>query len=98
MQTHKPISKEEFDTLWLRLNGQISDQGDVPNLFAEGEPCDVLYGQVTNARLRLAQRTGIDFEDHDLMEIIQSLEEIGRLCAFAAVSAVFGNSPGSRVP
>ena len=86
MKKFEPITKEEFDLLWLRLNGQLADQGDVPNLFIDGSPCDQLYDCVTRARLRLAQRTGICFEDHDLLELISGLEEIGRLCAFQAAN------------
>lgn len=84
MKQEQPISQEEFDLLWMRLNGQHVDQGDVPNLFADGSPCDRLYDCATRARLRLAQRTGIDFEDHDLLDLISSLEEIGHQCAFQA--------------
>lgn len=84
MKQDNAISQEEFDILWLRLNGQLIDQGDVPNLFTEGSPCDKLYDAVIRARLSLAQRTGINFEDHDLLEIMACLEEIGRHCAFHA--------------
>lgn len=81
----RKITVEEFDTLWLRLNGQLTDQGDIPNLFADGAPCALLYQQVTDARLRLSEHAGIGFEDYDLLEIIQALEEIARLCALGAV-------------
>ena len=84
MNNNNPITQEEFETLWLRINGQLTDQGDVPNLFTDGSPCDVLYSRVTAARERLAHRTGISFEDHDLLDIITSLEEIARRCAFHA--------------
>lgn len=88
MKPTEPITQEEFDLLWLRLNGQLIDQDGVPNLFAGGSPCDRLYAQVTSARLRLAQRTGISFEDHDLLDIISGLEEIGRRCAFRAADCL----------
>jgi len=41
----------------------------------------MLYQKVCDARLRLSERAGIDFEDRDLLEIIESLEEIGKICA-----------------
>lgn len=82
----EPITQEEFDLLWLRLNGQLTDQSGVPDLFADGSPCDRLYDSVTRARLRLSQRTGISFEDRDLLEIIHSLEEISCRCAFQAAN------------
>lgn len=84
MKQTEPITQEEFGLLWLRLNGQLTEQGGVPNLFAEGAACDRLYDCVTRARLRLMQRTGLDFEDQDLLDIIHGLEEIGRRCAFQA--------------
>lgn len=79
------LTPEQLETLWLRINGQRVDQGDVPNEFADGAPCDILYGKVCDARERLSQRTDIDFEDRDVLEIIESLEEIGRRCAFRMV-------------
>lgn len=88
MKPAEPLTKEEFDMLWLQLNGQLTDQGGVPDLFADGSACDRLYAQVTAARERLAQRTGISFEDHDLLDIISGLEEIGRRCAFQAADCL----------
>lgn len=79
------LTPEELKTLWLRINGHLVDQGDVPNEFADGAPCDMLYGAVCDARERLSERTGIDFEDRDVLAIIESLEEIGRRCAFRMV-------------
>lgn len=54
---------------------------NVENEFLDGTPCSKLYKKVCDARLRLAERTGIDFEDRDILEIIESLEKIGRICA-----------------
>lgn len=51
--------------------------------FEDGKPCAELYGKVYDARLRLAERTGVGFEDRDLLEIIESLEKIAKLCALA---------------
>lgn len=82
MKNRARLTRDELETVWLRLNGQLKDQGDVPNLFAEGMPCGLLYGRVYDARERLSARAGIGFEDRDLLEIIESLEEIGKLCGF----------------
>lgn len=79
------LTPEELDTLWARINGHLTDQGDVPNEFTDGAPCDILYGAVCDARERLSQRTGIDFEDRDVLAIVEALEEIGRRCAFRMV-------------
>lgn len=49
--------------------------------FDDGKPCSELYGKVYDARLRLAERTSIGFEDQDLLEIIESMEKIARLFA-----------------
>lgn len=59
----------------------IGARYNVENEFAEGKQCSELYGKVCDARLRLAERTGIDFEDPDLLEMIEDLEEIGKICA-----------------
>lgn len=54
---------------------------NVENEFVDGTQCSMLYQKVCDARLRLSERTGIDFEDRDLLEIIESLEQIGKICA-----------------
>lgn len=59
----------------------IDPDPEIPCEFDEGKPCEALYGRVCDARLRLAERTGIGFEDRDVLEIIESLEEIGKICA-----------------
>ncbi len=76
-------NQDYLEHLWLAVNGELMDPGDIPDEFAPGKPCDLLYGEVTDARLRLAERTGIDFEDRDLLTIIEGLEKIGKYCAFA---------------
>ena len=87
------LTPEELETLWLRINGQCVDQRDAPNEFTDGAPCDILYGKVYDARERLSQRTGIDFEDRDVLEIIECLEEIGRRCAFRMVKYLLEKLP-----
>lgn len=51
--------------------------------FEDGKPCAALYGRVYDARLRLAERTGIGFEDPNVLEIIESMEKIAKLYALA---------------
>ena len=73
------MTKEQiYERMTVRL---VRSDPDIPCEFDEGKPCEALYGRVCDARLRLAERTGIGFEDRDLLEIIESLEEIGKLCA-----------------
>lgn len=59
----------------------VQPDPEVPCEFDDGKPCSELYGKVCDARLRLSERTGISFEDRDVMEIIESLEKIGEICA-----------------
>lgn len=54
---------------------------EIPYEFDEGKPCEELYGKVCDARLRLAERTGIDFEDRDVLEIVECMEKIAEICA-----------------
>ncbi len=54
---------------------------EIPCEFDEGKPCEELYGRVCDARLRLAERTGIDFEDRDVLEIVECMEKISEICA-----------------
>ena len=73
------MTKEQiYERMTVQL---VRPDPEIPCEFDEGKPCDRLYGQVTDARLRLCQRTGLDFEDRDLLDIIEGLEEIGKLCA-----------------
>lgn len=48
--------------------------------FDDGKPCMELYSRVCDARVRIAERTGIDFEDRDLLEIVECMEEIAKIC------------------
>lgn len=73
------MTKEQiYERMTVQL---VRPDPEIPCEFDEGKPCDRLYGQVTDARLRLCKRTGLDFEDRDLLDIIEGLEEIGKLCA-----------------
>ena len=73
------MTKEQiYERMTIQL---VRPDPEIPCEFDEGKPCDRLYGQVTDARLRLCQRTGLDFEDRDLLDIIEGLEEIGKFCA-----------------
>jgi len=69
------------EELYNQVAGITYAQPGIQDEFEEGRPCWELYSRVSDARLRLAERTGIDFEDRDLLEIIEGLEEIGKLLA-----------------
>lgn len=73
------MTKEQiYERMTVQL---VRPDPEIPCEFDEGKPCDKLYGRVTDARLRLCERTDLDFEDRDLLDIIEGLEEIGKLCA-----------------
>ena len=70
------MTKEQ---IYERMTVQfIEPDPEIPCEFDEGKPCGELYGRVCDARLRLVERAGIDFEDRDVLEIIECLE---KLCA-----------------
>ena len=73
------MTKEQiYERMTVQL---VHPDPEIPCEFDEGKPCDKLYEKVTDARLRLCERTGIGFEDRDLLDIIEGLEEIGKYCA-----------------
>ena len=73
------MTKEQiYERMTIQL---VRPDPEIPCEFDEGKPCEELYGRVCDARLRLSERTGIGFEDRDLLDIIEGLEEIGKLCA-----------------
>lgn len=53
----------------------------IPCEFDDGKPCAKLYDKVCAARERIAERTGLDFEDHDLLTIVENMEEMSRILA-----------------
>lgn len=66
------------------IYGQMTGCGEyyIRDEFESGGICEKLYGEVYNARERLAERTGIDFEDADVMSIVTNLEEIAKVCSY----------------
>lgn len=58
----------------------VEPNPDIPFEFEEGSPCMELYGRVCDARVRIAERTGLEFEDRDMLEIIECMEEISKIC------------------
>lgn len=73
------MTKEE---IYERMTIQFTHPDPViPCEFDDGKPCAELYSKVCDARLRLAERTGIDFEDRDVLTIIEGLEKIAEICA-----------------
>lgn len=54
---------------------------DIPCEFGEGRLCAELYEKVTEAREHIADRTGLDFEDADLLTMVEGMEKISRILA-----------------
>lgn len=73
------MTKEE---IYERMTVQFTTPDpDIPCEFEDGRPCAGLYERVCDARERIAQRTGLDFEDTDLLTMAEGLEEIGKTLA-----------------
>lgn len=73
------MTKEEiYECMTVQF---VEPNPEIPCEFDDGKPCEALYGRVCDARLRLSERTGIDYEDYDLEEIVRALEEIAKLCS-----------------
>lgn len=73
------MTKEQiYERMTVQL---VHPDPEIPCEFDGGKPCDKLYGEVSAARLRLCKRMGMDFEDRDLLDIIEGLEKIGKICA-----------------
>lgn len=73
------MTKEQ---IYERMTVQfISPDPEIPCEFDDGKPCDLLYEKVCDARERIAERTGLDFEDRDLLEMVEGMEEIGKVLA-----------------
>ena len=73
------MTKEQ---IYERMTVQfITPDPEIPCEFDEGKPCDLLYQKVCEARERIAERTGLDFEDRDLLAMVEGLEGIGKVLA-----------------
>lgn len=73
------MTKEE---IYERMTVQFTIPDPViPCEFDDNRPCAKLYEKACIARERIAERTGLDFEDADLLAIVESMEEIGKILA-----------------
>ena len=73
------MTKEEiydYMTIKFRVPSKV-----IPYEFDDGKPCMEFYSRICEARERISERTGIDFEDQDIMEIVECMEEIAKICA-----------------
>lgn len=67
------------EELWLKVMGMHTQPDGIPNEFGDGLPCMKLYDRIAEARLRLCERFGMDFEDRDMVEILNCEDEICRV-------------------
>lgn len=73
------MTKEE---IYERMTVEfITPDPVIPCEFEDGRPCAELYEKACIARERVAERTGLDFEDTDLLAMIENTEEIGKVLA-----------------
>ena len=71
----------DVDLIYLSMMGELVQPLDgIPNAFATGQPCHMLYQKIYAARCRLCDRLGVE-EDADLESILDCFFEINReLC------------------
>ena len=70
-----------MDLIYLSMMGELVQPLEgIPNAFAAGEPCQMLYQQIYEAKCRLCDQLGED-EDSDVEYILDCFFEINReLC------------------
>ena len=73
------MTKEQiYERMTVQL---VTPDPDIPCEFDDGKPCALLYEKVSEARERIAARTGLDFEDADLLAMVEGMEEIAKALA-----------------
>ena len=87
------MSEEFINLVYDTLAGLTAEPHCLPgveNAFAPGAPCDTLYLQAYEARLRICQRLGVD-SDPDMEFLFHNMEEISRIlgCKMFACGAEF---------
>lgn len=70
------IMNGDVDLDHISLAGNVSIEDE----FSENRECEQLYGEVYNAKLRLAKKLGED-EDADIEQIINCMTKISRILA-----------------
>ena len=90
------MTKKWIDDIYMTLQGELIPEAAVPgveNLFEEGKPCYVHYGNMLRAYERLCQRLGENEDDPDVEIIISSFMAITNILAkrMFAYGALLGN-------
>ena len=74
-----------MEAVYGTLLGVLEDEAcisDVQCLFEEGMPCHTLYSNMLAAYDRVRQRLGMENEDPDIEEIINSLLKISQITGY----------------
>ncbi len=69
----------QFEEIYETMLGIRIPEAQIPGVedaFAEGELCDLAYGQMRKAYLRICARLGSGEEDADLDEMVFQMERI----------------------
>ena len=68
-----------FDFVYNHMNGVYTEQDAViENMFAKGSPCDRLYLEAYDARIRLSGGD-LDAENPDVLCIVEAYEKMQRM-------------------
>ena len=73
------MTDELLDDIYFTLTGQLIPEAEIPgieNAFAEGEECDIILGDIYDARDALLERLGIVGEDRDLEIMVSGYERM----------------------
>ena len=79
------MDENEIENIYLTMQGDFPNsppEEQVVNLYADGNVCDILYGEMFDAKLRVMEKLGNMDEDSDLEEMIYVLTQIARVEAF----------------
>ncbi len=72
------MTQQEKIDLWEKVMGMRTDEGDVDNLFMQGEPCDKLYERISDAEHRLMGMLNVE-ENDEIDEIFACWMETCKL-------------------
>ena len=79
------MEEEQIDDIYLTMLGQLCHGpyvGKIENLYRDGGPGDVLYGEVYDTKNRLVRKLGGLDEDEDVEYIINTMMKIAQIEAY----------------
>ncbi len=81
MELLKGPDPQRRDLAYRLLNGFVEVEGGAVQRSGGNDQIEFLVEKIYQHRVRLANRVNLDFEDHDLEEMIAAYEKLNRLCA-----------------